>query len=87
MTGHRNPTAYDLTIPGNVDGPGIARSLERNRTRCVVYNPRMYPEFPPFETLFPNLDRYLKEQYRRATVISGTNGEWYGLIRREAPLP
>ncbi|MFQ5418063.1 MAG: ArnT family glycosyltransferase [Myxococcota bacterium] len=79
-----NPTRYDLTIPGNVDGSRIVRRLEEEQTRCVVYNPRMYPEFPPFEVLFPALNRHLKAAYRRAAVISGVGMEWRGLVRRNA---
>ncbi len=78
-----NPTPYDLTIPGNVDGPLIADLLQAQQTRCLVYNPRMYPEFPPFEQLFPDLDHYLRTNYERAEVIKGGDTVWYGLTRRK----
>jgi hypothetical protein len=87
LTGRANPTPYDLIIPGNVDGNAIVARLEADGTRCVVYNPRMYPEFPPFEELFPELDRYLRANFRRAEIIAGEGSEWYGLVREEAPFP
>lgn len=79
-----NPTPYDLTIPGNVDEDVIVDRLEADRTHCVVYNPRMYPEFPPFAELFPRLERYLQTRYDRAEVIAGEGSEWHGLVRKEA---
>jgi hypothetical protein len=86
LTGRRNPTPYELTIPGNVDGHAIIEKLDRSQTRCIVYNPRMYPEFPPFETLFPSLSRHLESAYRPTTVISGIGNEWHGLVRRSASI-
>ncbi len=78
-----NPTPYDLVIPGNVDGSVIIEELDRARVRCVVYNPRMYPEFPPFPQLFPALARYLQDHYRTAEIIPGVGSRWLGLVRRE----
>ena len=84
LSARPNATRYDLTIPGNVDGSAIVERLETLGVRCVVYNPRMYPEFPPFEELFPALSRYLESAYRRDEVITGVGMEWHGLVRREA---
>jgi len=78
-----NPTPYDLVIPGNVDGAAIIEALDRSRVRCVVYNPRMYPEFPPFPELFPALARHLQDHYRVAEVIPGVGSRWLGLVRRD----
>ena len=78
-----NPTPYDLVIPGNVDDSVIIEELERARVRCVVYNPRMYPEFPPFPELFPALARHLQDHYRIAEVIPGVGSRWLGLVRRD----
>ena len=78
-----NPTPYELMIPGNVRGDIIIRRLETDETRCIVYNPRMYPEFDPFEELFPEVSAYLRENYRKAAVIRGEGSEWYGLMRNE----
>ena len=87
LTGRRNPTPYELAIPGNVDGRVIIERLDRSWTQCIVYNPRMYPEFPPFEDLFPNLSRYLDDAYRRTKIISGVGSNWHGLVRRETATP
>ncbi len=87
LTGRFNPTPYDLTIPGSVDGHLIVERLKADQTRCIVYNPRMYLEFPPFDDLFPELSRYLSTSYTQAEVIRGGTTVWYGLSlrRRQAP--
>jgi hypothetical protein len=85
ISDRRNPTPYDLTIPGDVDGRLIIERLEASRTRCVVFNPRMYPEFPPFGDLFPELARYLGRAYHRTEIIGGGGAEWYGLVRSGTP--
>ena len=77
-----NPSPYDLAIPGNVDGERIAREAEAAGVRCAVLNPRMYPEFPPFEELFPGLAQHLDTQFRVGQVIRGGQANWLGLIRR-----
>jgi hypothetical protein len=82
LTGRPNPTPFDLTIPGNVSGPAIVERLEATGTRCVVYNPKMYLQFAPFEELFPELARHLDANYRRAAVFSGQGMEWHGLVRQ-----
>lgn len=82
LTGRKNPTPYDLTIPGNVDEEIIIERLESTQTRCIVYNPKMYPEFPPLKQIYPRLDRYLRSAYRRTEILSGTRSEWHGLVRR-----
>ncbi len=83
LSARANPSPYDLTIPGNVDGQLIARRLEESDTRCIVFSPQMYPEFPPFTQLFPHLSRYIATHYRREKVIRGGDTEWWGLVRRE----
>ena len=77
-----NPSPFDLAIPGSVDGPLIARRAEQARVQCVLLNPRMYPEFPPFEELFPQLSGYIENEFRLAREIRGGNAVWLGLIRR-----
>ncbi len=84
ITGRRNPTPFDLTIPGNVDGPAIVAALEATRTRCVVYKPTMYAQFAPFEEIFPELVGYLESTYTRASVIQEGAQPWYGLIRNRS---
>ncbi len=81
LTDHPNPTKYDLTIPGHVNGPLIAGQLERTRTRCIVYNPQMYPEFPPFKLLFPKLAAYIEKNYEWTETIQGGDTKWSGLTR------
>jgi hypothetical protein len=68
-----------------VDGRLIVERLEASQTRCVVFNPRMYPEFPPFGDLFPELARYLGRAYRRTEIIGGGGAEWHGLVRSGTP--
>ena len=70
-------------IPGNVDGARIVAALHAAGVRCVVMNPRMYPEFPPFKQLFPGLARTLEREFRGERVIRGGETEWIGLVRRE----
>ena len=84
LAGRSNATRYDLTIPGNVDGQRIIDSLESAKTRCIVYNPVMYPEFAPFRELFPEVSRYLAEQYRTKRRIRSGGETWLGMIRRDA---
>ena len=77
-----NPSPFDLAIPGNVDGDAIAWQGERAGVRCAVLNPRMYPEFPPFEELFPGLAQHLATRFRAVREIRGGNTRWVGLVRR-----
>ena len=77
-----NPSPYDLTIPGNVDGHLIMARLEATATKCIVYNPQMYPEFPPFRQLFPQLARYLAQNFEKQAVFRGGESEWWGLVRK-----
>jgi hypothetical protein len=83
LTGRPNATPYDLVIPGNVDDAAIVEALERSGTRCVVYNPRMYLQFGPFEELFPELSHHLESVYRRVAELGGGDGAWVGLVRAE----
>jgi hypothetical protein len=85
LTERRNPTPYGLTIPGNVDGHLIIERLETEQTRCIVYNPRMYLEFPPFKELFPDVARYLSTRFTSVEEIRGGGTVWYGLVRRPDP--
>ncbi|MDE0885961.1 MAG: glycosyltransferase family 39 protein [Myxococcota bacterium] len=77
-----NPSPFDLAIPGNVDGPLIARQADAAQVRCAVLNPRMYPEFPPFEQLFPELAAHLEREFRVVREIRGGNSVWLGMVRR-----
>ncbi len=77
----RNPTPYDLVIPGAIDGARIVDRLVATGTRCVVYNPKMYLQFAAFDELFPEVAAHLASSYRRVAVISGRGSEWWGLVR------
>ena len=87
LTDRSNVSRYDLVIPGNVDGARIVASLESAQTRCIVYNPVMYPEFAPFRKLFPELSRYIELNYRTAATIRGGDESWLGLVRKDASEP
>ena len=77
-----NPSPFDLAIPGNVDGNLMIRRAEAAGVRCAILNPQMYPEFPPFETLFPELSRYLQSRFQPVREIRGGRTQWIGLARR-----
>jgi hypothetical protein len=81
-TGGRNPTPYDLTIPGNVKDDLIVERLEASRTRCIVYNPRMYAQFADFRTIFPRFTSYLETRYDRVASMKAGDEVWYGLVRK-----
>lgn len=81
LADRRNPTPYDLVIPGEVDGDRIVARLEATGTRCVVYNPRMYLQFAPFEELFPQVARHLAGGYRPVARFGEPGREWLGLVR------
>jgi hypothetical protein len=87
LADRRNPTPYDLVIPGDVKGDVIVERLERTGTRCVVYNPEMYLQFAPFVELFPEVAELLDGSFRRAAVFRGHGKEWFGLVRERNPRP
>lgn len=75
-SGRRNPTPYDLVIPGDVRESVILERLKTSGVSCVVLNPAMYVQFAPFEELFPGLAAYLATEFEtvRASRIGGS--EW-----------
>jgi len=77
-----NPSPFDLAIPGNVDAGEIIRSAEDAGVHCAVLNPRMYPEFPGLEVLFPALPRYLDQRFHPSREIRGGQTLWLGLSRK-----
>ncbi|MCH2186178.1 glycosyltransferase family 39 protein [Myxococcota bacterium] len=77
-----NASRFDLAIPGAVDGKEIVLGMESNAVRCVVMNPHMYPEFPPFKVLYPDVAAHLEQQYGVARVLSSTDPHWLGMVRR-----
>lgn len=87
LTDRDNPSPYDLTIPGRVDGGLIVQRIREENVRCIVMNPRMYPEFPPFKQLFPGLTRVIERNFRGERVIDGGGTQWIGMVRRDPPVP
>jgi len=85
VTDRPNPTRYDLTIPGDVHGDRIIKGLSESQTRCVIYDPVMYFQFPPFEELFPEVSEFLGSEYVTVRVIRGEGAEWHALKRRDLP--
>jgi hypothetical protein len=83
LTNRPNPTPYDLTIPGNVNGGLIARRIDDVPIRCIVMNPQMYPEFPAFKILFPGLARHIEQTFVGKEIIEGGDSRWVGLVRRD----
>jgi len=83
LTDRPNPSRFDLAIPGNVDGSVIIEQSEATGVRCAILNPRMYPEFPPFEQLFPDLAVYIETQFQPVREIHGGGTHWVGLVRRK----
>lgn len=63
-TGRRNPTPYDLTIPGNVREVELIRDLEDAGVACIVRDPRMPIEYPSFASLFPAIEAHLRAEFR-----------------------
>ncbi len=84
VSGRSNPTPYDLVIPGDVDERIIIERLESERTRCIVYNPRMYPEFPPLGQLYPALERHLASRYLEVADLGPATGGWRALVRADS---
>jgi hypothetical protein len=83
LANRRNPTPYDLVIPGAIDGERIVERLRESGTRCVVYNPQIYSQFAPFAELFPEVAEVLARDYRRVATIGSAGAEWHALVRRE----
>jgi hypothetical protein len=87
VTNRRNPTPYDLVIPGNISEDVILDRLREARPACAVYNPKMYLEFPAFEILFPRVEEYLRREYQVDETISGDGTIWEGLSARRRAEP
>ncbi|HYC56553.1 MAG TPA: glycosyltransferase family 39 protein [Candidatus Binatia bacterium] len=85
-SGKRNPTPYDLVIPGDVRDPVMVERLDATGVECIVYNPQMYVQFVSFDKLFPSLYAYLQEHFRITRTIESQGTHWQFLRRREARL-
>lgn len=77
-----NVSRFDLAIPGAVDGEEIVLGMKSSTVRCVVMNPHMYPEFPPFKLLYPNVAAHLEAEFGVARVLSSSDPHWFGMVRR-----
>ncbi len=84
LTGKRNPTPFDLIIPGNVEDDVIVERLRAAQTRCVVFNPRMYPQFAPFDRLFPQTAAYFTSAFEVKRRLGAGDAAWLCLERTEA---
>lgn len=83
LTGKRNPTPFDLIIPGNVEDDVIVERLRAAGTRCVVYNPNMYAQFSPFDRLFPETSAYFASAFEVKQRLGREQGGWLGLQRKD----
>ncbi|HET9063145.1 MAG TPA: hypothetical protein VFO62_07645, partial [Candidatus Binatia bacterium] len=84
VTDRRNPTPYDLVIPGDVKDHAMVERLRSTQTRCIVYNPTMYAHFTDFRSIFPELAAYLETAYERTAIIGPDGEQWYGLELRSS---
>ncbi len=83
LTRKRNPTPFDLIIPGNVEDDVIVERLHAANTRCVVYNPSMYAQFEPFDRLFPETAAYFASSFEVKRRLGAGQAEWLCLERKE----
>lgn len=81
--GVRNPTPYDLIIPGDVRDDLIVARVDEAAVKCIVFNPAMYVQFAPFEELFPHLNRYMAENFEVSGSVEVPGANWQFLRRRE----
>lgn len=81
-SGKKNPTPYDLIIPGDVRDDVIVQSIEAAGTRCVVYAGMMYPQFQPFPVLFPNTYGLLRRSFEEKGSVEYEKIRWEFLVRR-----
>jgi hypothetical protein len=81
-SGRKNPTPYDLVVPGDVRDEVMGREIEAAGTRCVVLADMMYPQFQRFEVLFPQLHRLLRESFRVEGSVTFEKLRWEFLVRR-----
>jgi hypothetical protein len=82
LTDRPNPTPYEMHIPGDVDSDLLIERLEASRTRCALYNPKMYVHFEPLEKVFPAIPAYLAAEFETAEKIHAGGREWLGLVRK-----
>lgn len=81
-SGKKNPTPYDLVVPGDVRDEVMVRDIEAAGTRCVVLADMMYPQFQSFPVLFPKLEAYLRGGFEVEGSVSYEKLRWEFLVRR-----
>jgi 4-amino-4-deoxy-L-arabinose transferase-like glycosyltransferase len=79
----RNPTPYDLIIPGDVRDQVIVDRIDRAGVACMVFNPDMYVQFDSFEKLFPLLHAYMTRHFTESGSVSEQGTTWRFLRRKE----
>jgi hypothetical protein len=82
-TGRRNPTPFDLVIPGEVSEATIIGRLQSSRVRCAVRSRRSSLQFPEFSSLFPELDAWLTDRFEVSETVRSGDVEWQLLRLRE----
>jgi hypothetical protein len=86
-SGKRNPTPYDLVVPGDVRDEVMVRSIDAAGTRCVVLADMMYPQFQPFPELFPKLNHHLRESFEVKGSVVFEKLKWEFLVRKPEAAP
>jgi len=86
-SGRRNPTPYDLVIPGDIREDVLLEAVEAAGVDCIVFSPKMYAQFAPFEELFPRVAAYLSEQFVTVGTTTIQQNGWQFLRRRGAGGP
>jgi len=81
-SGKKNPTPYDLVVPGDVRDEAMVRDIEAAGTRCVVLADMMYPQFQPFPVLFPKLNGFLRQSFEVQGSVTYEKLRWEFLVRR-----
>ena len=81
-SGRANATPYDLLISTDVQETVVIEKMQSAGVNCVVFNPRMYVQFPPFEQTFPKLAAYLSDQFAEVGHVTAGDAEWKFLRRR-----
>lgn len=78
----RNPTPYDLVIPGDVRDELLVQKIELAGTRCVVYSTKMYPQFESLPVLFPKLYALLRNAFEVRGAAEYDDARWEFMVRR-----
>jgi hypothetical protein len=80
-SGRANATPYDLLISIDVQETVVIEKMQSAGVNCVVFNPQMYVQFPPFERTFPKLADYLSTEFAEVGKVTAGDAEWKFLRR------